>query len=299
MIFASRALANSELVLKTNVPSDTATLPTFDKIPSDNLIHTAINNEQPNEINNKDMLSESSLLINKDKSINSIISNMSVVSNKSNISLASQTNSDVLSSEIPDSNNFTSTVASAIPQPTINPDIKKQLDKMAEKKKQLEEKNNMLNFLISAAEKGIIKLRRDVDSSSSFSDIKNEYEYQRGLINVSRGTKFLKQAIVIGSNGIELLARYFVDTLDIRLNGLSRTLDQQLSDNEDVLQEIWIKYIGTSDTALNSPEMRLAFIISSSMFSQHMANKMFKDKPHASIDSKDINMLYASNTHSS
>jgi hypothetical protein len=73
-------------------------------------------------------------------------------------------------------------------------------------------------------------------------------------------------------NGIEFLNNRF-DPFDIKLDGWSEQINENLNDYDDVFAELYEKYKGKASMA---PELKLLFQLGGSAMMVHMTNTMFK-----------------------
>ena len=74
------------------------------------------------------------------------------------------------------------------------------------------------------------------------------------------------------TTGIEFLNGRF-DPFDIKLEGWSESIHENINDYDDVFEELHEKY---KDAAKISPEIKLLFMVGGSAFMFHLTNTMFK-----------------------
>ena len=84
----------------------------------------------------------------------------------------------------------------------------------------------------------------------------------------------LYRKILMGfTSGVEYLNRKF-DPLDLKLNGWSESQMENITDYDDVFEELHDKYSDSIDMA---PELKLLFMVGGSAFMFHLTNTLFKN----------------------
>jgi hypothetical protein len=77
------------------------------------------------------------------------------------------------------------------------------------------------------------------------------------------------------TSGVEFLNSKF-DPFDVKLDGWSENVHENIVDYDDVFEELYDKYRGKANMA---PEFKLLFALGGSAFMFHMTNSMFKQVP--------------------
>jgi hypothetical protein len=120
-------------------------------------------------------------------------------------------------------------------------------------------KINMLN-----QKKNISHIK--LDMNCSLEEIKNEFERIRCMLENEKMTKFCKQMLLMGVQGVEMLNTRF-DPMGVDLDGWSEAMGYSMENQEydEVLSELYEKYKGKGQM---SPELKLVMMIcgSAAMF---------------------------------
>lgn len=134
----------------------------------------------------------------------------------------------------------------------------------------LKEKKKYLKKLEDLERKGIhLSKRYTVDSS--LTEIKDEYEIHIDDKKRKAAVAWQGNALMAVINGIEFLNERY-DPFDIKLEGLSDQIQENLGDYDEIFSELYDKYSGTS----TSPELKLIMNLVGSMTMVHISNSMFK-----------------------
>lgn len=116
------------------------------------------------------------------------------------------------------------------------------------------------------------KVPKKFTMASSYDEMKTEYERLKMDREVDLSVKFQKKVLMTVVTGAEFFNSKF-DPFSLRLDGWSESLNNDLSNFEEVLEQIAIKYRGKAQMA---PELKLMFLIVGSGFMHHLSNTMFK-----------------------
>lgn len=117
-----------------------------------------------------------------------------------------------------------------------------------------------------------VRLPQTFSMSSDYDEMKYEYDrivHQRKMDN---SVKMQRQMLISFVTGIEFLNNKF-DPFDLKLNDWSENVHENLSDYDDIFEELYEKYKDNSNMA---PELRLIFTLAGSAFMYHLTNSMFK-----------------------
>jgi hypothetical protein len=135
----------------------------------------------------------------------------------------------------------------------------------------LKEKFQLLRKLNALEEKGIA-LSKHYTMDSSLDEMKGEYEYIISEKEKKNSINFQAKVLTTLITGLEFLNNKF-DPFDIKLDGWSEQINENVDDFEDVFAELHEKY---KSKAKMAPELRLMFQLAGSGMMIHMTNTMFK-----------------------
>jgi len=133
------------------------------------------------------------------------------------------------------------------------------------------EKFELLCQLERLENKGI-KMQKKFSMTSSYEEMK--YEFDRIVNNreVQQSVKFQRKMLVAFVTAIEFLNNRF-DPMDVKLDGWSESIHENLNDYDDVFEELHEKY---KSKAKMAPEIKLLLMLGGSGFMFHLTNTMFK-----------------------
>jgi len=117
-----------------------------------------------------------------------------------------------------------------------------------------------------------IKVPKKFSLASSLEEMKLEYERLKMDREVEMSVKFQKHVLMTIVSGAEFLNNKF-DPFNLHLAGWSERLNSDMSNFDDVLEQIAIKYRGKANMA---PELKLLFLICGSAFTHHLSNTLLK-----------------------
>lgn len=144
-----------------------------------------------------------------------------------------------------------------------------QRDPEAEKK----EKTEFLNKLQRLEQKGF-PVARKFTMDNSLEEVKAEYFRLVDARNLETSIKFQRQMLMGAITGMEWLNGRF-DPFDIKLDGWSESVHENVEDFDEIFEELYDKY---KDRGKMSPEMRLVMAIGGSGFMCHVSNSFFRSK---------------------
>jgi len=151
----------------------------------------------------------------------------------------------------------------------IDPDIPDVLDKSPEDI--LREKFTFLNKLENLERKGV-RLTKKYSMDSNLDEMKGEYESIIAEKEKSNSMKFQGKMLMAAITGIEFLNNR-IDPFDIKLDGWSEQINENIEDYDDIFAELHEKYNSKVKLA---PELKLLFQLGGSAIMVHMTNTMFK-----------------------
>ena len=153
----------------------------------------------------------------------------------------------------------------------INPDKPTQQHQQMSKEELLREKFKFLRKLETLETKGVT-LTKKYTMESPLAEMQGEYEMIMEEKAKQNSVKFQGNMLMACINGIEFLNNRF-DPFDIKLDGWSEQLNENLTDYDDVFSELYDKYKSKASMA---PELKLLFQLGGSAMMVHMTNTMFK-----------------------
>lgn len=132
-----------------------------------------------------------------------------------------------------------------------------------------------LLYRFDRIEKKGVRLPRRFSMASDLAEMQAEYERLVRDREADAGIKFQKKVLVALVSGVEFLNNRF-DPFDVYLDGWGETVNENLDDYDDVLEELHAKYKGKARMA---PELKLLMMLIGSAFMYHLTNTMFKSAP--------------------
>tara|TARA_B100000963_G_scaffold217600_1_gene189762 strand:- start:345 stop:1766 length:1422 start_codon:yes stop_codon:yes gene_type:complete len=135
----------------------------------------------------------------------------------------------------------------------------------------LKEKLKLLRALEAMEKKGI-QLTKKYTMDSPLAEMKGEYETIKSDAEKKSSVKFQRQMMLAAVSGLEFLNGRF-DPFDLKLDGWSEAVQENIDEYDDVFGELHEKYGGKAKMA---PELKLLFMLGGSAAMLHMTNTMFK-----------------------
>ena len=139
------------------------------------------------------------------------------------------------------------------------------------KEELLKEKFKYLRKLETLESKGV-NLTKKYTMESPLAEMQGEYEMIMEEKQKSNSIKFSGNMLMAVINAVEFLNSKF-DPFDIKIDGWSEQVQENLTDYDDVFGELFEKY---KSKATMSPELKLLFQLGGSAMMVHMTNTMFK-----------------------
>lgn len=143
----------------------------------------------------------------------------------------------------------------------------------------LREKFKFLRKLEALEGKGVT-LTKKYSMDSPLAEMQGEYEMIMEEKSKQNSVKFQSNMLMAVINGMEFLNGKF-DPFDIKLDGWSEQINENLTDYDDVFGELHEKY---KNKATLAPEVKLMFQLAGSALMVHMTNTMFKSSMPAMDD---------------
>jgi len=139
------------------------------------------------------------------------------------------------------------------------------------KEQELREKLIYLRKLETLEKKGV-SLTKKYSMDSSLLEMKGEFEMIKAEKEKKNSVKFQAKMLMAFVSGLEFLNNKF-DPLDMKLDGWSESINENVEEYDDVFGELHEKY---GDKAKMAPELKLLFMLGGSAVMVHMTNTMFK-----------------------
>ena len=153
----------------------------------------------------------------------------------------------------------------------LNPDKPVPQQPQMSKDELLREKFKFLRKLEGLEGKGV-NLTKKYSMESPLAEMQGEYEMIMEEKTKSNSVKFQGNMLMAAINAIEFLNNRF-DPFDIKLDGWSEQINENMNDYDDVFAELFDKY---KSRATMAPELKLLFQLGGSAMMVHMTNTMFK-----------------------
>lgn len=129
-----------------------------------------------------------------------------------------------------------------------------------------------LLYQFDRLEKKGIRLPKKFTMASSLDEMKTEYERLKRDKEMDNSVKFQRKVMMALVSGVEFLNNKF-DPFDVKLDGWSDSVNENIDEYDDVFEELHDKYKGKAKMA---PELKLLMMLGGSAFMFHMTNSMFK-----------------------
>jgi len=153
----------------------------------------------------------------------------------------------------------------------LNPDKQVPMEPKMSRDEMLREKFKYLRKLEALEKKGV-ELSKKYSMESSLQEMMGEYETIMEEKTKQNSVKFQGNMLMAVINGIEFLNNKF-DPFDIKLDGWSEQVQENITDYDDIFSELHEKYKSKASMA---PELKLLFQLGGSAMMVHMTNTMFK-----------------------
>ena len=130
------------------------------------------------------------------------------------------------------------------------------------------EKQELL-FKLKRLEARGIPISDNINNSSSLFDLKAEYSRLKSQRDIENSIKFQRKTMMAVASGVEFLNSKF-DPFDVKLDGWSESLHENLGDYDDVFEELHEKYKSKTKIA---PELKLMMMLGGSAVMYHMTQR--------------------------
>lgn len=173
-----------------------------------------------------------------------------------------------------DKNFFSNNQTATGPTISLAP-VGSQRDPLEEKKEKIE----YLNKLQRLEQKGF-QVSRRFTMDNGLDEIKQEYMRLVDAKQLETSLRFQRQALIGVVTGMEWLNGRF-DPFDIKLDGWSESVHENVEDFDEIFEELYDKY---KDRGKMPPEMRLMTALAGSGFMCHVSNTFLKSRMPSADD---------------
>lgn len=133
-------------------------------------------------------------------------------------------------------------------------------------------KKRELLYQLDRLERKGVKVPKKFTMASSLEEMQAEYDRLKTDRESEISVRFQRKMLMAIITGVEFLNSKF-DPFDIKLDGWSESVNDQITEYDDVFEELYFKYRGKAKMA---PEVKLMFMLSGSAFMFHLNNTMFR-----------------------
>lgn len=137
---------------------------------------------------------------------------------------------------------------------------------------EMNEKKEILYQMDRLEAKGY-KLPRKFSMQSDIEEMKAEYHRVLREKEIDASIRFQRKMVMALITGVEFLNTRF-DPFDVKLDGWSEQVHENITDYDDIFEELHDKYKSTGKKM--APELRLLMSLTGSAFMFHLTNSMFK-----------------------
>ena len=137
---------------------------------------------------------------------------------------------------------------------------------------EIQKEKQELLFKLNRLQHSGSKLSRQFTMDSKIEDIRSEYRTLKKQKELQKSMKFSREMLMACIGGIEFLNNKF-DPLDVKLDGWSESIMENIDNYDEVFEELYDKYNEKVDIA---PEIRLIMMVGGSAFMYHLTNSLFK-----------------------
>ena len=139
---------------------------------------------------------------------------------------------------------------------------------------QSEIKNEKIDLLykFSKLQNQGVRTSTNYNMNSNLDEMRNEYIKLKKQRDTTNSVKFQRKVMMAAVSGAEFLNSKF-DPFDIKLDGWSESVNENIEDFDEVFEQLYEKYGGGGEIA---PELKLLMMLGGSAFMFHLSNTMFK-----------------------
>jgi hypothetical protein len=154
-------------------------------------------------------------------------------------------------------------------------DDEDEVESVLEKKKSYEEiqqEKQKLLFNLERLQKQGYPPSKRYSMASSYEDMQFEFDRLKKQRDVEKSIKFSRKMLMAFVSGVEFLNGKF-DPFDVKLEGWSENIMENVSDYDEVFEELHDKY---GESVKMAPELKLIAMVAGSGFMFHLTNSLFK-----------------------
>jgi len=137
---------------------------------------------------------------------------------------------------------------------------------------EIQQEKQKLLFNLERLQKQGYPPSKKYSMASSYDDLNFEYERLKKQRDVEKSIKFSRKILMAFTSGVEFLNNKF-DPFDIKLDGWSENMMENVNDYDEVFEELHEKY---GDSVKMAPELKLLSMVAGSGFMFHLTNSLFK-----------------------
>jgi uncharacterized protein YejL (UPF0352 family) len=134
------------------------------------------------------------------------------------------------------------------------------------------EKQDLL-FKLKRFEMRGIPMSRKFSLNSDINDMREEYTRIKAQRDIENSIRFQRKTLMAFVSGTEFVNAKF-DPLDVKLDGWSESIHENLTDYDEIFEELHEKYKTKTKVA---PELKLLMMLGGSAVMFHMTNTLFKN----------------------
>ena len=137
---------------------------------------------------------------------------------------------------------------------------------------EVQREKQVLLFKFERLRKRGVPLTKQFSMASDLHEMKSEFQLLKKQRDQENSVKFQRKMLVTFCSGVEFLNGKF-DPVNAKLDGWSESIHENITDYDEVFEELHEKYSGSGEMA---PEARLIMMLGGSAFMYHLTNTMFK-----------------------
>jgi len=135
-----------------------------------------------------------------------------------------------------------------------------------------DEKADILNKLQRFSQKKGLRVNAKLTMYSDIDELRSEIKRIKYSVEVDQSVKFSRRMLVALITGMEFMNKRY-DPFDLKLEGWSETMMENVEDYDEVFEELFIKYRSSVNVP---PEVKLIMMVGGSGMMFHLSNSMFK-----------------------
>ena len=148
------------------------------------------------------------------------------------------------------------------------------------------EKESLLFRLYAIRKKGAV-LSQKYTMESNLEDMRDEYRIQKYHIDRQASRKFSQKMLVMIVTALEFMNERW-DPFDIHLDGWSESVHENITDYDEVFDQLYEKY---REKVSMAPEVKLMLMLGGSAFMFHMTNSMFRPSTGGGLPSDAVEKM--------